>query len=193
MAALRFTPSKSQDFSKETELLAEALQRTLIIEGMTKEKAKEETIEKTIEICRKSAHSDVVRSILGASSFSTPQEVISKFIVENTTDKSEKQILAFRAYQSKQRTQTRGRGNFRGQNSRNQYHSQYNNQNNDGNYRNNNNSNWRGQNRYRGRGRGNGRGNYGNNRNAQINMLENTTAPASGAQQIERINQAHQE
>lgn len=80
-AALRFYPNITQEFSKEAESLAEALQRSLILDRMTKEKAREESIEKTIEVCQKSAHSDVVRSILGASAFVTPQEVISKFIV----------------------------------------------------------------------------------------------------------------
>lgn len=180
MAAVHFNPSKSKEFAQETELLAEALQRTLILEGMTKQRAKEEAIEKTIDLCRKSTRSDLVRSILGASTFNSPQEVISKFIVENSTDKDEKQILAFRAFQNKQKTSTRGRGFYRGNNYRNS-----NNGNGNWRYNNNNNNNRQG----RGRGRGRGRGNYRNNHNNTrgVNFLENQAAPPPGVQQVSQI------
>lgn len=190
LAALRFNQSKSQEFSKEAESLAEALQRTLILEGMTKAKACEETIEKTVELCRQTTHSDVVRSIMGAASFGSPQEVISKFIVENTKDKNEKQVLAFRSQQQRQRVQNRGRGNFRGngQNQRYQNNRNYNNR------YDNNGGNWRGQNRGRGRGRGRGNynNNYGNGNAQRVNYLENQAAPPPGAQQVSQIQAEHQ-
>lgn len=182
---MRFSPGKAQDFAKESESLAEALQRTLILEGMTKAKACDEAIETITELCRKTTNSDVVRSILGASTFSSPQEVISKFIVENAKDKNEKQILAFRTYQNKQRVHSRGRGNNRGNNGQN-----YRNSNNNFQNRNENNGgNWRG---HRGRGRGRGRGNYNNynnnyNNTRGVHYLENQAAPPPGAQQVAQI------
>lgn len=48
IATLRYTYGKQEEFATRTEELADALRRTLIIEGMTPEKANEITVDRTI-------------------------------------------------------------------------------------------------------------------------------------------------
>lgn len=109
MMALRMQRHNPQTFAKDAEDLADALQRSLVIEGISFAKANEMTIDKTIEMCRASAKSDVVRSILGAAQFADPKEVVAKMLIETTTDNTEKQVLAFERYNNK-------RYNYRSQN-----------------------------------------------------------------------------
>lgn len=92
--ALRLDRSKLNEFSQNAEELAEAFQRSLIIEGIPHNKAREMSIEKTIELCRNAAKSDLVKSVLAASQFESPKEVIAKYLVENATKSTERQILA---------------------------------------------------------------------------------------------------
>lgn len=96
--------SKLKEFSQNAEDLAEALQRSLIIEGIPHNERNEMAIEKTIEACRNAARSDYVKSVLAASRFDSPNEVIAKYLVENatetteTTETTEKQILAYKRF-----------------------------------------------------------------------------------------------
>lgn len=85
IAMLRYTFSKKEEFATRVENLADALRRTLIIEGMTAAKATEISIDKTVEVCRKSTNSDVVKSVLAAGTFRSPKEVVAKLITENET------------------------------------------------------------------------------------------------------------
>lgn len=127
MMALKIDRTKIQEYSKQAEELADALKRTLIFEGIPSKNAQEMTIEKTIEMCRASTRSDVVRSILGAATFSGHKEVIAKLIVESERDKSEKQVLSFQKFnkrsnnnfqhnkfQNRANFNNRGRGGARG-------------------------------------------------------------------------------
>lgn len=183
-----------QEFSEQAEKLAEALQRTLIIEGISQEKAKEMATERTIDLCRQSSKNDFVRSVIAATSFQTPKDVLAKFAVENSKEKTEKQILAFRSqnYRTNQNRQSngRGRGNFNGNRQRN-HHNNNNYQNNTNNGNNNFNSrNFRRGNRgnqsnYR--GRGGYRNNYNNYNNNDNNndryvrvVAENYPGPSNG-------------
>lgn len=152
LLALRPDRAKLTDFTEQAEMLADALQRSLIIEGITQSKAREMTIEKTVELCRNSTRSDLVKSILAATKFDSPKEVVAKYVVEANTEEKEKQVLQFKA--QNKRGYNRGRGQYKNQKFNNGY--QKNGQNN---Y--NNNSNFRGRNKFRGRGRG--RGTYNNN------------------------------
>lgn len=186
MLALKPDRNKLMEFSQQTENLAEALQRSLIIEGIPQAKAKEMTIEKTIELCRNSTRSDLVKSVLAASQFSSPKEVVAKYLVEKATEIAEKQILSIKQSSNKNLK------NFR--------QNRYNNNNNRGgrSYNGNNNgnqNNFRGRrgNRYNGRGgnnsrnynngnRGNGQNNYGNRNNNNdrynnIRFAENFEVP----------------
>lgn len=156
MLALKLDQLNTSDFAKEAERLAEALQRTLIVEGITQVKAKSMAVEKTVEICRQATKSSLVRSVLASSTFDTPQEVVAKFIIENTNDIKEKPIFKF----------THQKDRYNNRNSYNSY------RNNNSNWRGSNNSNFRNNsftnqnkrnnNFRRNRGRGNGKF-YNNN------------------------------
>lgn len=89
MLALRLKKGDFSEFSEEAEKLAESLKRTLVIEGISKAKAQEMTIAKTVELCRKTARSEIVKSVLSAKSFATPAEVIANFVTENTIARNE--------------------------------------------------------------------------------------------------------
>lgn len=93
MMALRVRKGNFTDFAEQAEKLAESLQRTLIVEGISKEKAKELSIRKTVELCRKTARNDIVKSVLSSSIFASPSEAIAKLITENDLAQREKKEL----------------------------------------------------------------------------------------------------
>lgn len=95
--ALRTSRKSLQEFSKEAEELAEAFQRSLIVEGIPQQKAQEMATERTIEMCRASARSDIVKSVIAATKFANPKEAIAKFVVETGNASKEQQILSFRS------------------------------------------------------------------------------------------------
>ncbi|KAI8116606.1 hypothetical protein CVS40_11350 [Lucilia cuprina] len=69
IASLNVRNNNYVDFSKNVEELADALQRSLVIEGITKVKAHEMAIEQTVNICRSNAKSDIVKAILASTVF----------------------------------------------------------------------------------------------------------------------------
>lgn len=182
MLALRPDNNKLSEFSHQAEQLAEALQRSLIIEGIPQNKACEMAIDKTTELCRGVARSDLVKSVLASAKFDSPKEVVAKYLTENATEKTEKQILAYKKYGGNEKyadKRNRGgyRGNYRGYN-RGRYRGnyRYNNNNGQGNRRygsdNRYNSN-RGASYRNSSYRGNGRGGYERN----VRYAENGEAP----------------
>lgn len=181
MTALKFDNRNVQDFSKTAEELAEALERSLVVEGMTQQKAREMTIKNTVKMCRNSARCDLLRSVLASTQFSNPKEVVAKFIVEQATETTERQVLAYRAQRKKENGNFRGRGkNNYHKNNGNKYNSNYNNNS----YRSN-----RGRGNSRGRGRKNYHNNYGqnnqnnsnfgNNNERYVRVAENVPGPSS--------------
>ncbi|XP_036340475.1 putative uncharacterized protein DDB_G0278921 [Rhagoletis pomonella] len=112
IAALKVHNNYS-DFSKQVEELADALERTLIIEGMTQAKAHEMAVEQTINVCRLNSRSDMEKSILASSTFSDSKDVVAKMIVEHDNIVKERQVLAFRLRSIRT---TNFRGAFRGSN-----------------------------------------------------------------------------
>lgn len=172
MMALKMDTSKTVEFTEQAEKLAESLQRSLIVEGITHAKAKSMAVDKTVEMCRQAAPSNDVRVMMGAAqaTFKDPQEVIAKFVVESATDKKEKQIFKFTQQQNRG-NRGNNRGHFRG-NNRGNYRQNYDNSDNNWNG---NGSNWRGGWRGKhGRG-GRGRGQYFTVRLANS---ENTNVPS---------------
>lgn len=176
MLSLRLSKHTSQNFAEEAEKLADALQRSLVIEGISLEKAKEMSIENTVKMCRQSARSDLVKSVLASSSFKDPKEVIAKLITEQSTHEQEKQILAFQNQ------------NYRKNNGR--FNKKFNGQNNGNGYRkfNQNNGNRNG-NGYQNNGykkNFNGRKNFnGNNRNNyNVRVTENYEGPSNSGKTI---------
>lgn len=95
IAALHVKNNNYADFSKQAEELADALERSLVIEGMTKAKAHEMAIEQTVSVCRLNARTDLVKSILASTNFSDPKDVVAKLVVEQTNESRENQVLAF--------------------------------------------------------------------------------------------------
>lgn len=96
LLALRADKSKLVEFSEKAEELADALRRSLVIEDISQAKAREMTIEKTVEVCRNAARSDLVKSVLAST----------KLIVESSREEKEKQVLAFRQFQKRNRYYT---------------------------------------------------------------------------------------
>lgn len=101
MQALRADRVKLQDFSQKADELAECFQRALVMEGIPVEKAQELTVDRTVEMCRASARSDVAKSVLASSSFKDPKEVVAKLLIEMNSENKEKQVLSFRTSQNK--------------------------------------------------------------------------------------------
>lgn len=177
LLALRPDKSKLTEFTEQAEKLAEALQRALTLEGITQETALEMTVERTIEVCRNAARTDLLKSVLASNHFRTPKEVIAKYIVESATQEKEKQVLAFHSYKrqnrknfdnsnnGKQKNGYRGRGNRNGGNGRNSNNGR-NYSNNNGNNSRNDNGNQSGNRNYNGNNnRNNNRGNWNNSWN----------------------------
>lgn len=162
MQALRADRVSLQDFSQKAEELAENLRRSLIMEGITPEKAQEITVEKTVQMCRASARSDLAKSVLASTPFKEAKDVVAKFVIEINLENQEKQVLSLQ----------QRKGNFRGNNRRsyNNTNNSNNVSNNNQNYQNyNNRSNF---NNYNNRGRNNfqsGRRNFRNDYNRNFN------------------------
>lgn len=162
--ALRADNTSLTKFAERAEELADQFRRSLVLEGFSKEKAKEITIEKTVEMCRKSAKSDLVKSVLASSKFSEPKEAIAKMIVEINNVKQEKN----HAYSHKS-----GKNQQHGQNSNNF------NKNKNGNFQKNqnrnDNRNYKQGNQSNGHGQNNGsrNGGYNGNRNGQTSGNQN--------------------
>lgn len=97
IAALQIRNENYTEFAKQTEDLADALERSLVIEGVTRAKAHEMAIEQTVSVCRLNAKSNLVKSILASSTFVDPKDVIAKLVIEQTNEASERQILAFQS------------------------------------------------------------------------------------------------
>lgn len=194
ITALRSDHMSAQDFAKTAEELADSLKRTLIIEGMPPALATKHAVKKTVELCRASTRTNVVKSVLAAASFNDPKEVIAKYLVESATDVKERQVLSFNSYRGNQRGRVNHRGRYNN-NNRGFYHNQRGNYQNSWTPRNNNNygnnsgnnnngnrhnsgyGNNQTRNNYRGRGRSNYNGN--NNRNQSVRFAEagNSNSP----------------
>lgn len=160
MLSLRLNVTNQQDFATKADELAEALRRSLIIEGMSHTKANEITIDKTIELCRANARSDLVKSVLEASTFNQPKEVIAKLLIQTDKAKKEHQILSFK---SNPRHQSQNKiGPKWHQNSTNRFNNRGNNSNHNNNNNNQNHSNFRYNNR-----------NNQNGQRRQLNMQNN--------------------
>lgn len=93
--SLRLNLNNQADFAEKAETLAEAFRRSLVIEGISNDKAIEMSIEKTVDLCRANTRTDLVKSILEATAFATPKEVVAKMLVQTEKAKHEHQVLSF--------------------------------------------------------------------------------------------------
>lgn len=209
LLALRAERGSLQKFQKEAEELTDQLRRAFISDGMTHKLAKRMTIDKTVEMCRLSAKTELVKSVLASTQFNEPKEVLAKLITEAGAENKEAQILNFNRTNISHRQNFRGnsRGNFNQRENYNQRNGYYNNQqfnrngfqnqqfNRNGNF-----NNFRGRNQqFRGNRRGNSNGNWRQNdnrrrqHNGRVYYAENGDAPPPGAQQRIRLNQVEQD
>lgn len=175
--SLKLSTSNQEEFAAKAEELSEAFRRSLVMEGVTPTKANEMSVDKTVELCRANARSDLVKSVLEATAFANPKDVIAKLLTQVDKAKNENQILAYKKMTDRNKNfgqnynRHRGRGNRGGRggnNSRGGYHNG--NGNNNGNNYNNNNNNNRGGNHRRGGNRGYHNNNNGYNNNNQSNV-----------------------
>lgn len=118
VTALRVKNGDLTKYSEEAEKLTEALRRSYISEGLTKEKARQMTIEKTIDMCRRSARNDIVKSVLSSTSYDTPSEVIAKYITQ--VDLVKRENLERQNSKNFKPNKTFHKNNFQGQNDRRQ-------------------------------------------------------------------------
>lgn len=81
--SLRYSVENQEEFADRAEELADALRRTLVLEGMTQNKANEIVIDRMTRFCSRNAGSNVVKAVLSASKFETTQEVVAKLIIGN--------------------------------------------------------------------------------------------------------------
>lgn len=172
MMTIKMDRKNPSEFAKHAEELAVAFKRALVLEGVSDEKAEEMTIDQTIEMCGPMAQSERVKSVLDATPFASPKEVIAKLLTTNIKATNERQVLALQKYQRKNNFYQNGNSNSRG-NKQNNFRGNY--RNNRGNYQNNGNRG-RGGFRGRGRGRARGRGYYQNNQ-YNVRYAENAEAP----------------
>lgn len=167
MMALKHDTFKSTEFATEAEKLAEALQRSLVVEGISQTKAKSMAVDKTVEMCRQTANTTEVRTIIASTTFADPKEVIAKFVVESANVAKDNKILKFSKQNYKKNYYRKNyRGNYR--------KNQESNQNND--------SNWRGKGRKRGRGK------YKKNQNdhyVNVANAENSSVPSGSRRESE--------
>lgn len=189
--SLRGERNNFTDFQKQAEELSDALNRAYISEGMSQKLAETMTIDKTVEMCRLSAKTALVKSILASTSFKEPKEVVAKLITESTMETNESQILYFnnnsqrkghsnnftntnRYFRGNRNNNFRG-NNFRGQNRFNGYNNRGRSQN----------SNFRG----RGNRRFNNSNRGGDNKNHYVRVVnqENEEAPTSQRGQVETV------
>lgn len=194
LMASRADKTNFADYTKKTEQLAEQLNRALILEGIPSTKAKEMTVDKTIELCRANTSSNIVKSVLSSTKFEDPKEVIAKYIIESRVETNEQNVYAYRSnknFSNQSNRFQRGKKYFNNNYRNNQNNNQNSNQrsnNYNGNYNGSYSNNNRGFNRNRGRGRG--RQNFYNNNNNRGNRVyyaENETAPPSGAAQAQQV------
>lgn len=93
MLSLKLNKGNSAEFASEAEKFAEALQRSLVIEGISLEKAKQMTVEKTTEMCRQLARTDLAKAVLASTAFNDSREVVAKLIDEQNSQEKEKKIV----------------------------------------------------------------------------------------------------
>lgn len=189
MMALKLRKGNFTDFTTQAEKLAEAYRRGLVDEGISKPKAQELAVKKTVELCRKTARSDVVKSVISSTAYTNPSEVLAKLVTENdVANKEKRETDTYRANSQQNRNfrggnrgnRSNGRGNGRGNfhNNGNRYNNNYGN--NSGQNQNQNRQNQNGNGNFRGNGNYRGNGNFRQNRGNFQNQNEHTIRFVSG-------------
>lgn len=108
--------------------LSDALEQSLILEGTAEPKARQMTVSKVVETCRKSARNDLTRTVLAAGQFENPKDVLTKFITEVGDQIKDRQVLAYRQQSNRRGQNYNHRGRSQLNNNNNNYNNNYNNQ-----------------------------------------------------------------
>lgn len=186
MQALRADRVPLQDFSKKAEELAENFRRALVMEGIPSENARKMTVEKTVQMCRASARSDLAKSVLASTTFHDAKDVVAKFVIEINEESKEKQVLS---YHTKNGNPNVRSGNNKRNNNNNRGY--FNNPNWNNNRRYNNNNNYR--RNFNNNNNRNQRRNFNNNNNNFPNNANNRNNPRyNNNQQHVRVLENHQ-
>lgn len=127
MLALRVNRGNYSEFTKKAEDLAEEYCRSLRAENISKAKAKEMAVKKTIELCRKLTPFETVKSVISiANQYSKPSEVLAAFVTQSEIAKKEKREADAKQNLNKNSNGYRGKNKFgnrggqnRGQNGQN--------------------------------------------------------------------------
>lgn len=160
MLALRLIRGNYTEFTKRAEDLADEYRRSLRDENISKAKADQMAIKKTIELCRRIATSETVKSVVASSQYTKPSEVLATFVTQSDIAKREKrEAETFKQSSNKNSNGYRGKNKFG--NRGGQKHGQ--NRDNRGDQNNQGRSN-------SGRGGGNFRGGRGQNRGNQYSQ-----------------------
>lgn len=176
--ALRLKSGNFSEFAKRAEELADEYRRSLVNEGITKIKAEEMAVKKTIELCRRIANNETVKSVISSTKYDKPSEVLTTFITQCDLAKKEKREAdAAKQIFNKNnnfRGKNRGgnRGGNRGQNGQNKDNREQ--KDNRGQYPS---KNGNGYHRGGGSQRGFGRGQYSQPRNEQTIRLVTAQPP----------------
>lgn len=189
LLALRVEKNNFTKFNEQAEKLAESFRRSLVIECISKRKAQDMTVRKTVELCRKTARSEIVKSVLARSQFEQPADVLSKLIIEVDLVKKENRGEAEtnnRNQNSNRRNSNLRRGNYwnRGRGNYNNRGQNQNNQNQNKNHGQNNHYHCGGRGNYRGNQNQNqNRGYQGNRKEHTIRIVTGDAQPGTSAEQ----------
>lgn len=179
--ALRADKTNLTTFSQRAEDLAEQYRRSLCKEGYSKAKAKELAIEKTVDLCRRSARNDQVKSIIAATAFTDPKEVIAKMIVEINNVKLDRSVTQkHNNYNNKNSNNKSYKSNYGNNNNRQQNNSRGSGSSNSQNFSNSRQNNGNG-NGYRGN-----RSNYNNSNNGNGRTFYNSNNSNNSRRQNEQ-------
>lgn len=94
LLALKLSPNGLAKFAAAVESAADDFHESLVLEGMTEQRAQKQTIKVVKQVCRQEAPNSLITSIIASTSFDIVKEVLTTFAREVTNaEKSRKSTL----------------------------------------------------------------------------------------------------
>lgn len=95
--ALKSDRNSLQNFQEKAEQLAEKLRLAYIYDKIPSDVARKMVVSKTVEMCKSQAKNEYVKTVIAATPFEDPKDVLAKFVVETTSEneKNNAQILKY--------------------------------------------------------------------------------------------------
>lgn len=119
--ALFFDNRNLSDFATQAETIGNQYKDALVAEGCSRSFADQMTINKMIEVCRKSARNDSIKCVLASATYDSHTAVLSKFRTEVALFKKERQQKfgsnSSNTYTASQNNNNSNQRNFRNNNS----------------------------------------------------------------------------